>query len=51
MTSVMPILVPPLLVLAFTVAYGRLYLGVHYPLDVGVGAAIGMITGSFVALI
>lgn len=51
MGGVMPILVPPLLALACVVAYGRMYLGVHYPLDVGVGAAIGMLTGSIVALL
>ena len=50
MSGTMPILVPPLLVVAFVVAYGRMYLGVHYPLDVGVGAFLGMITGSLVAL-
>ena len=50
MSGTMPILVPPLLVVAFIVAYGRMYLGVHYPLDVGVGAFLGMITGSLVAL-
>lgn len=51
MTGTMPLLVPPLLMVAFVVAYGRMYLGVHYPLDVGVGAAVGLITGSVVALL
>jgi undecaprenyl-diphosphatase len=46
-----PILVPGLLLLAICVAYGRMYLGVHYPLDVAAGAAIGLVTGSIVALI
>jgi len=36
-----PILVPGLLLLACCVAYGRMYLGVHYPLDVAAGAALG----------
>jgi undecaprenyl-diphosphatase len=31
----------PLLALASTVAYSRVYVGVHYPLDVVVGAAAG----------
>jgi undecaprenyl-diphosphatase len=50
MTGTMPLLVPPLLVLAIIVGYGRMYLGVHYPLDVGAGAAVGLLTGSLVAL-
>jgi undecaprenyl-diphosphatase len=51
MSGTMPILVPPLFVVAFVVAYGRMYLGVHYPLDVGCGAAIGLVTGSIAALL
>lgn len=50
MSGAMPLLVPPLLVMAIVVGYGRMYLGVHYPLDVGAGAAIGLVTGSCVAL-
>jgi undecaprenyl-diphosphatase len=50
MSGVMPLLVPPLLVTAIIVGYGRMYLGVHYPMDVGAGAAIGLVTGSCVAL-
>ena len=50
MTGTMPLLVPPLLLLAIIVGYGRMYLGVHYPLDVGAGAAVGLLTGSLVAL-
>ncbi|HEY4221957.1 MAG TPA: phosphatase PAP2 family protein [Myxococcota bacterium] len=46
-----PMLAPGLLLLAICVAYGRMYLGVHYPLDVAAGAAIGLVTGSIVALI
>ncbi len=50
MSTTLPILVPVLLLAAIVVAYGRMYLGVHYPLDVGCGAAIGLLTGSVVAL-
>ena len=50
MAAVHPLLLPPLLMLAIIVGYGRMYLGVHYPLDVGAGAAVGLLTGSFVAL-
>ena len=50
MFAVAPLAVPVLLMVAILVAYGRMYLGVHYPLDVGCGAAIGLVTGSLVAL-
>jgi undecaprenyl-diphosphatase len=50
MAAVHPWLLPPLLLLAIVVGYGRMYLGVHYPLDVGAGAAVGLLTGSLVAL-
>jgi undecaprenyl-diphosphatase len=36
-----PRLAGPMLVLAAAIAYSRLYLGVHYPLDVIGGAALG----------
>lgn len=46
-----PWLAPGLLLLAICVGYGRMYLGVHYPLDVAAGAAIGLVTGSVVAIL
>lgn len=50
MSGVAPMLLPPLLLVAIVVGYGRMYLGVHYPLDVGAGAAVGLLTGSCIAL-
>ncbi|HST26492.1 MAG TPA: phosphatase PAP2 family protein [Gaiellaceae bacterium] len=38
-----PRLAIPVLVLAAAIAYSRLYLGVHYPLDVLGGAALGTV--------
>ncbi len=35
-----------LFVLAGAVAYSRLYVGVHFPLDVLAGAALGVVTGA-----
>jgi undecaprenyl-diphosphatase len=51
MTAVVPELVPIAILVAFVVGYARLYLGVHYPIDVVCGSAIGLFTGSIVALI
>lgn len=44
-------LAPLLILAAVLVAYARMYLGVHYPVDVAAGAAIGIFTGSLVALV
>jgi undecaprenyl-diphosphatase len=49
-SAVSPWLLTPMLVVASTVGYARMYLGVHYPLDVAAGAVVGMLTGSIVAL-
>jgi undecaprenyl-diphosphatase len=50
MFGVYPVLVPPMLCMALLVGYARMYLGVHYPLDVAAGAAVGLLSGSIVAL-
>lgn len=53
--TVIAILAPrlrlPALVLAALVAVSRVYLGVHYPLDVLVGALVGVLTGLAVGLL
>ena len=51
MFGAVPLLAPVLIVVASLVAYGRMYLGVHYPLDVLAGVGIGVFTGSIVALL
>jgi undecaprenyl-diphosphatase len=49
--GVVPWAVPPLIIVATVVAYARLYLGVHYPMDVLAGMAMGVLIGSMVALL
>jgi len=39
----------PLLLLAAAIAWSRVYVGVHYPLDVAGGAVLGVAIGFFVA--
>ena len=34
------------LVIAFLIAFSRVYVGVHYPFDVFVGAALGILVGA-----
>lgn len=51
MFGAVPLVAPILLLLAICVGYARMYIGVHYPLDVAAGAAIGLVTGSVVALV
>ena len=48
--AVLPWLAGVLLVVALLVAFGRMYLGVHYPIDVAAGACLGTATGVAVAL-
>ncbi len=42
---------PALFVLAAAIAFSRIYVGVHYPLDVLAGAALGAAFGGAVALL
>jgi undecaprenyl-diphosphatase len=44
-----PRLAVPLFVLAAAIAWSRVYVGVHYPLDVIAGAVLGTAIGLFVA--
>lgn len=41
----------PLFLWAFSIGYAQIYVGVHYPFDVLVGAGIGALIGYFVAMI
>ena len=46
-----PRLAPFLYVLAAGIAFSRVYVGVHYPLDVLAGAALGLLLGLAAALV
>ena len=41
----------PLLFWAASIAFGQVYVGVHYPLDIFFGAILGMSVGYFVFLL
>lgn len=45
LTAIAPGLAAPLFVLAAAIGFSRLYVGVHYPLDVVGGAALGVLVG------
>ena len=49
MLPMFPMLSAVLLGGALLVAWGRMALGVHYPVDVAAGAAIGIFVGTFIA--
>jgi undecaprenyl-diphosphatase len=51
MFGAVPWLAPVLIVVAIVVGYARMYLGVHFPVDVLAGTFIGIFTGSIVALL
>jgi len=51
MFGAVPWLAPVLIVVAVIIGYARMYLGVHYPVDVLAGTFIGVIVGSIVALL
>jgi undecaprenyl-diphosphatase len=46
-----PGLAPVLLLLAAAVAYSRVYVGVHYPIDVICGAALGVLVATALRLL
>ncbi|RMH73330.1 MAG: phosphatase PAP2 family protein [Gemmatimonadetes bacterium] len=46
-----PKTIPVVLLIAFSVSYSRIYIGVHYPLDVIGGAIVGIYWASFVLIL
>ena len=50
LAAAVPSLAPALFALAAIVAWSRLYVGVHYPLDVAGGAALGIVVATVLLL-
>ncbi|XEC93687.1 phosphatase PAP2 family protein [Paenibacillus tarimensis] len=48
--ALLPLLLPIALIIGISVAWSRMYLGLHYPSDVAAGAAIGSLTSTLVSL-
>lgn len=48
LAALLPRFAPALWILAAAVAFSRVYLGVHYPLDITAGALIGVAVGTLV---
>jgi undecaprenyl-diphosphatase len=51
LAAAMPRLAAPLFVLAAAIAFSRVYVGVHYPLDVLAGAALGIAVATALLLL
>jgi undecaprenyl-diphosphatase len=47
--ALLPLLLPIALVLGISVAWSRMYLGLHYPSDVAVGSVLGSLTSVLVS--
>ncbi|MFZ9887252.1 MAG: phosphatase PAP2 family protein [Myxococcota bacterium] len=51
MFGAIPSAAPLLVLMAILVGWGRMYLGVHYPVDVLGGVFVGVLVGAVVALV
>lgn len=49
--ALLPFLLPAAIIVAFSVAWSRMYLGLHYPSDVAAGALLGTLTAVAVTYI